>query len=283
LFTGPGQVYILEKAWNDLPYDGATGGGVSSYWRRPFYQSTEVPSNYCTVNGGSRKYRNVPDVAALGDPLTGVGIYSKINGGWVQVGGTSVSSPIWASYLSIINAAFNYAGLGNLGFFNPALYAVGTPDYGIGYPAFFLYDIIVGSNGYAAGFQGYPGYTNGSGYSNTTGNGSLWGTGFVPQLLISGTASGKAPGQILYFNVSRTTATTASFSWSPVKATAAYVINLYHQSIYGWLVAESIVTKDTTANFTGLTPGEEYWGIVWAFNASGGSPASGPVYIETSK
>ena len=101
--------------------------------------------------------RNVPDVAAVGDPLTGVGVYSKINGGWIQIGGTSVSSPIWAGYLSIINAAFNYTGLQTLGFFNPALYAVGTPDFGIGSPSAFLYDIVVGSNGYPG--TSYPGYT----------------------------------------------------------------------------------------------------------------------------
>lgn len=126
LFTGPGQAYIEEQAWNELPNGyGATGGGTSAYWPIPSYQSTEVPSDYETANGGSAKRRNVPDVAALGDPLTGVGVYSKINGGWIEIGGTSVSSPIWASYLSIIDAAFSYTGLGNLGFFNPILYAVG--------------------------------------------------------------------------------------------------------------------------------------------------------------
>jgi kumamolisin len=284
LFTGPGQAYIEEQAWNQLPNGyGATGGGISAYWPIPAYQSTEVPSDYVTVNGGSAKRRNVPDIAALGDPLTGVGVYSKINGGWIQIGGTSVSSPIWASYLSIIDAAFNYAGLGNLGFFNPILYAVGTPDYGIGYPASFLYDIIAGSNGWAAGYGGYPGYINGLGYSNTTGSGSIWGSGFALQLMISGMQPGKRPSQILYFNVSKTTATTASFSWSASERAAGYVFGLFNNGIYGWVVTEAVVTKDTKVNMAGLTPGQEYWASVWAFNSSGGSLKAGPVYIQTPK
>jgi subtilase family serine protease len=76
---------------------------VSAGWELPndgFYQGSELVE----YNGGSGEYRNVPDVAAVGDPFTGVGIYVKDSGGWIQLGGTSVSSPIWAGYMSIVNA-----------------------------------------------------------------------------------------------------------------------------------------------------------------------------------
>ena len=103
LFTGPGEVYLSETAWNELPRRfGATGGGISSFWPVPDYQITANGGTfYLTRNGGSATMRNVPDVAAVGDPLTGVGIYVKDQGGWLQLGGTSVSCPIWAG-MSVI-------------------------------------------------------------------------------------------------------------------------------------------------------------------------------------
>ena len=83
-------------------------------------------------NGGSSTYRNVPDVGAVGDPLTGVGVYSKINGGWIQIGGTSVSAPIWGGYMSILNAGSQYLFGTTIGFFNPTLYNI-CYLLGIGY------------------------------------------------------------------------------------------------------------------------------------------------------
>jgi subtilase family serine protease len=79
--------------------------------------------------GGTALY-----AAAVGDPLTGVAVYVKDQGGWLQIGGTSVSCPIWAGYLSNIEAAYSYFKLGQIGFFNPLLYAVGTADFGVGTP-----------------------------------------------------------------------------------------------------------------------------------------------------
>jgi hypothetical protein len=278
LYTGVGRAYVDEQAWNELASGlGATGGGISSYWAIPPYQSNE-PAGYMTFNGGSSTMRNVPDVAAVGDPLTGVGVYSKINGGWIMIGGTSASSPIWAGYLSIINAAFNYTGLKNLGFCNPALYAVGTPEYGFGNPAHFLYDITVGSNGNTA-LSGFPGYSNGPGYSNTTGNGSLWGSGFATQLMISGTASGTGPGAIVGFRQVRTTDTTVTLGWTAAKGASGYVVGVYTMGNYGWTVVQSFITKDATITIPDLVHGQDYWAYIWAFNGSGGSQAAGPFNV----
>jgi subtilase family serine protease len=134
--------------------------------------------------------RNMPDVGAEAAVLTGVAVYVSDQGGWFQVGGTSVSSPLWAGYLSTVNAALIASGLGRLGFFNPILYSVGL-NLG-GYPYEYMYDIVTGYNGYLP--DGLPGYYAGEGYSNTTGNGSIWGGGFGVQLLLSGTQPGTAPG-----------------------------------------------------------------------------------------
>jgi hypothetical protein len=79
----------------------------------PDYQQLPLAlfPNYYTGNGGSSTYRNVPDVAADADPFTGVGIYIKDEGGWVQYGGTSLSCPIWAGFPSNVSAAPAAAGL----------------------------------------------------------------------------------------------------------------------------------------------------------------------------
>ena len=275
LYTGIGHAYVVEEAWNDLVLqDGATGGGISSYWSIPSYQSSEAPG-YMTGNGGSSTMRNVPDVAAVGDPFTGVGIYSKINGGWILIGGTSVSSPIWAGYLSIINAGFEYSGLHNLGFFNPPLYSVGTPSYENANPSDFLYPVAVGSNGYPG--TTYPGYSNGFGYCNTTGNGSLWGSGFATQLMISGTASGNTPAVIQSLVQGKTTDTSVTLKWTTSTGQSAYVVGIYYAGSYG-TVSQAFVTKDTAITLPDLVKGGQYTAYVWPFNQSGGSQQpAGPV------
>jgi subtilase family serine protease len=276
LYTGPGEVYLGESAWNDFDVDlGATGGGISAFWSIPDFQST-LPiggTNWETGNGGSATYRNVPDVSADGDPLTGVGVYSKENGGWVQIGGTSVSSPIWAGYLSIINAGLSYGGAGNLGYFNPILYWVGTPVFGSGFPTVWLYEVPEGSNG----TDYFPGFHNGDGYCNTTGNGSLAGSSFATQLLISGSQTGTAPGAISELIITNLTSKSVSFQWTPATGAGAYEV-----AVYGRAVSLSL-TKATTLTVTGLAPNALYSVNVWAYNASGGSEYQGPYFQTAAK
>ncbi|MBV8275725.1 MAG: S8/S53 family peptidase [Verrucomicrobia bacterium] len=280
LYTGPGEAYIDEEVWNDLgDSGGSTGGGISSYWSIPSFQSTIAPSGYVAGNGGSSTMRNVPDVGAVADPRTGVGVYVKDQGGWVQVGGTSLSCPIWAGYLSTINAAFSYAGMGNLGFFNPALYGIGSAYFFEGYyPANWMYDITVGSNGYAPQF-GAPGYTNGLGYSNTTGNGSIWGGGLAAQILISQTQPGKSP-RAFWFNTPTVKRKSIEVTWANSVGAAAYVMALYHQGPYVTAV-ETFVTKKTNLKIAGLTPNTQYnlWG--WSINSSGYYGIQFPIQFQT--
>jgi subtilase family serine protease len=284
LLTGPYEGYIGETAWNDLDLGGgATGGGISAFWPIPYFQS-KLPdggTTWETGNGGSAKFRNVPDISAVADPLTGVGIYSKINGGWVQVGGTSVSSPIWAGYLSIVNAALNYVGLGNLGYFNPILYWVGTPDYGAGIPTDWLNAVLEGSNGYPLRNDGYPGYSNGRDYCNTTGNGSLAGSLLATQLLVSGSQPGAAPGSINHFGITSLTYNSAGFEWSPVTGASGYELVVGPFGVRTNL--QLYVTTGTTVAATGLFPNTLYQAQLWAFNASGGSTVLSPYFTTPKK
>src|ERR1700751_1678251 len=142
LFTAQKEAYLGEEVWNDLGiHDGATGGGVSSFNVIPSYQDpTRV-----TANGGSATMRNVPDVGALGDPLTGFGIFVKSDGGWLQIGGTSLSAPIWGGYLSIVNSTMQFltgTTTPGVGFFNPTLYTAANLA-----PAGHLNPVEDGSNG----------------------------------------------------------------------------------------------------------------------------------------
>jgi subtilase family serine protease len=75
------------------------------------------------ANGGSRKWRNVPDVAAdaaLDNYLCADG---GCSGGW---GGTSFASPIWAGFIALANEQAATHNRPRVGFLNPALYVIGA-------------------------------------------------------------------------------------------------------------------------------------------------------------
>ena len=80
--------YQGESAWSD------TGGGISQLESQPTYQVGKV-------NGLSTTHRTVPDVAMDADPNTGVYVLDSFSGGWFQVGGTSLASPMFAGLVAI--------------------------------------------------------------------------------------------------------------------------------------------------------------------------------------
>jgi subtilase family serine protease len=85
-----------ESVW-DTSSDEGTGSGCSAYEPQPAWQSAiSIITAAC-----SNRVDN--DVAADADPNTGVAIYdtSNDNGGWVEVGGTSESTPIIASVFAL--------------------------------------------------------------------------------------------------------------------------------------------------------------------------------------
>ena len=87
--------FIAEATWPD------TGGGPSAYEARPSYQSS-IASIVGTQRG-------TPDVAADGNPFTGVWVLDTLvygPGTWWIVGGTSVATPLWSG---VVNAAGRFA------------------------------------------------------------------------------------------------------------------------------------------------------------------------------
>ncbi len=126
------------------------GGGPSLIELAPSYQ-VDVPyslSGYTYLANGKRvalgaAYRVNPDVSMAGDPYTGF-MYGEtytianpptIDKGCVKlsstteycegsIGGTSLSSPLFAGVLALVNQARFELGRPSVGFVNPALYAV---------------------------------------------------------------------------------------------------------------------------------------------------------------
>jgi subtilase family serine protease len=139
LGVGPLNDRVLELGWGSTSSDliggrwrpnppgyfvYGGGGGTSRIFAEPGYQSSVVPNKLAAWWGGSN--RVVPDVAAVGDPNTGFleGITQRFpNGvhyGEYRIGGTSLSSPLFAGMMALADDA---AGMAH-GFANPALYAL---------------------------------------------------------------------------------------------------------------------------------------------------------------
>lgn len=145
LSLNPNSSWYREEAWVNPPESAGTGGGISAYFGRPTWQ--HGPG---VVNGfDSSGRREVPDVAADADPLSGAQIV--INGSVAEVGGTSQAAPIWAGMTALIDQYLRRRGLHTIGFLNPALYrlASGAPAH----PPF--HDVTLGTNLVYPATRGY--------------------------------------------------------------------------------------------------------------------------------
>ncbi len=132
-----------ETVWGSATSGEGTGSGCSGDDAKPPWQ---------TDTGCATRTDN--DVAAVADPNTGVAVYDTYDeGGWLEVGGTSASSPIIASVFAL----------------------AGTPAPGT-YPSSYLYQLPSGFFDVTSGADGSctTGYlcAAGVGYDGPTG----WGT-----------------------------------------------------------------------------------------------------------
>jgi kumamolisin len=113
-----------------------SGGGISTYEPLPSYQ--------LIIGGKIGPHRGTPDYAADADPNTGVAVFNMTScGGWCEVGGTSVSSPVLAG---VVNAAGSFvkSTSGELGkSYNSYLFPLLYHTY--------FYDVTKGSNNAPAG------------------------------------------------------------------------------------------------------------------------------------
>jgi pro-kumamolisin-like protein/putative Ig domain-containing protein len=150
----------VETVWNNSA--GAGGGGVSSFWGAPSYQSgfTVAQSSVRCLYARSTACREVPDVSADADPTTGYDIF--LNGRWYEMGGTSAAAPTWAALAALADSSSACGGR-TIGFANPALYQAASAAY-----SSYFNDVSSGNNSNG----GLSGFSAGGGYDMATGLGS---------------------------------------------------------------------------------------------------------------
>ena len=134
-----------ETVWNNGSGRGATGGGISSSFPLPSWQSAAgVP----TAGSGSAG-RGVPDVSGDADPQTGYQVL--VDGNEQVIGGTSAVAPLWAALTARLVQSLGRP----LGLLQPALYA--GVAAGRAQPGF--RDITSGNNGEFAAAAGWDACT----------------------------------------------------------------------------------------------------------------------------
>lgn len=111
-----------SPSWSDPTYMYGSGGGTSRLFAQPSWQSQATGINQISTTN-----RVVPDVSALGDPTTGmlVGQTQAFPDGTYydqyRIGGTSLSSPLYAGMFALV-----VQKAGDFGLANPALYGAQT-------------------------------------------------------------------------------------------------------------------------------------------------------------
>jgi len=147
--------YGHETTWND------STGGIS-----PFESGTSWQDGIF-AGCGSDGMRCIPDISSHSNPNPGVPVYDTYGyGGWVQVGGTSIASPDWAAFFTLVNSlrAAAEPPEGTLSQAAQDLYAIYDSS---GYLTYF-HDITQGADNGNCGAQCIPG----PGYDLITGIGS---------------------------------------------------------------------------------------------------------------
>jgi subtilase family serine protease len=130
--SGTSTWSTTTSSWGPLSFLYGGGGGTSRLFAQPSYQVGVVPEDIATYNGTARPARVVPDVSALGDPNTGmlIGQTQRFSDGTYydeyRIGGTSLSSPLYAGMFAL--AVQNH---GSYGLANPALYAARGLSYDV--------------------------------------------------------------------------------------------------------------------------------------------------------
>ena len=156
LTVGTGGTYGSESAWGNLSLSEGGGGGISTFFTRPSYQTGTNLTN---------TDREVPDVSADADPASGYSVYCTVtaagcsSSGWIAVGGTSAAAPLWAATATDVNSYLVTQSKPVLGNANASLYTLYNTTQT--YSAY--HDVTTGNNLY---------YTATAGYDNASGIGT---------------------------------------------------------------------------------------------------------------
>jgi kumamolisin len=166
LSVGGNTPDIVWKEGDGLRADngGSTGGGVSTMFPRPAWQSAIT---IAPINPGAIVGRCMPDLAANAD-WNASPYLLYVDGSAQANGGTSAASPLVASLLTLINAA--RAPGQRVGYLTPVLYQAGS-SANVTVGAAGCTDVTSGNNITATigGFSAGPGYDAVSGWGAPNG------------------------------------------------------------------------------------------------------------------
>lgn len=90
-----------QTVWDDNSLNNATGGGVSTLFKKPAFQNA-IATPALSPNIRANTMRGLPDIAADADPETGYIIV--VDGKPFMVGGTSAVAPLYAGYFALVSA-----------------------------------------------------------------------------------------------------------------------------------------------------------------------------------
>ncbi|KAI0015195.1 tripeptidyl-peptidase 1 precursor [Xylariomycetidae sp. FL0641] len=157
-------VYRAPRSEGSSPY--TSGGGFSNYFPMPDYQKDAASAYVKSLDGQynglyNKEGRGYPDISAQG-------LYFAVfwNFTEVAVSGTSASTPLTSSIMSLVNDALLASGKKPLGWLNPWLYKTGRKG---------LTDVVSGGAD-GCGGKGFPAK---EGWDAVTG----WGTPNFPELV----------------------------------------------------------------------------------------------------
>jgi kumamolisin len=161
LFLHANGTYGYEAGWEGPLEEVGGGGGLSMLYQRPAWQTGPGVENVYS-NG----MREVPDVSADADPLTGYSVYYTGNDCtarcWQIVGGTSAATPLWAALVLLMNQLAEQHGQRPLGFLDQALYQLAAGSGGSVTAPLPFHDVSIGGNLYYDATAGWD-YSTGWG------------------------------------------------------------------------------------------------------------------------
>lgn len=149
----------------------ASGSGFSYYFDRPSYQNGFVDKYVSALDG---KYAGLYNPNGRGYPdVSAQGLYFAFfwNNTLGTISGTSASTPLMASIVSLVNDARIAAGQPTLGFLNPWIYS----------KAYKGFTDVVGGNTSSCGTDGFPVV---AGWDPSTGFGTPVSSGFALSLFV---------------------------------------------------------------------------------------------------
>jgi subtilase family serine protease len=155
VFLASNGGYYKETAWGDPLEQWGGGGGYSTFFGRPSWQTGP--------GVGSSSARGVPDVSANAATDSPWDIFVPTSSGAQEdsVSGTSAATPFWAAITALMDQFLLQQHLKTVGFANPALYYFAQNPSGM--PAVPFHQVTEGNNLH---------YQAASGWNPATGLGS---------------------------------------------------------------------------------------------------------------